>query len=196
MDEWISPNKVWRIHRPDGWMIENLKSGFGDSPIVYEDGRVAFDHPEVVPEYVKNQFRYMVKGRADAVSIAENPDGFDDLRRIPAFCEFARKHWKEDPKCWEQEAESGTGIMQAVAEGVCVIGKEPEQTTPPKARKPNLAKAQRTPTGVLLGAAIAIGDTDLPFVGPDVEYLEVNMRPCAAALHITVTVAEGSHGSH
>jgi len=67
MDEWISPNRIWRIHRPDGWMIENLKSGFGDSPIVYEDGKVAFDHPESVPEYVKNKFRWIVKGRVDAV---------------------------------------------------------------------------------------------------------------------------------
>ncbi len=192
MDEWISPNGSWKIHNPDGWKIENLKTGFGDSPIVYEGGKVAFDHPEVVPEYVKNRFRYMVKGREDAVSIAETPDALDELRRIPAFCEFARKHWEDHPESWGREAEFGTGIMQAVARAVCVIGKEPERTNPPpKARKRHLVKAQRTPTGVPLGASIVIADTDLPFVGPDVKYLEVKMCPCAAALHITVTVAEG-----
>ncbi len=191
MDEWTSPNDVWRIHRPDGWMIENLKSGFGESPIVYEDGKVAFDHPEVVPEYVKNKFRWMVKGRKDAVSNAENPDGLDELRNNPAFCEFAREQWKKNPEYWAKERGSADEIQRSAAVGVCVLGREPERKQPPKVRKPYITKAQRTRFGMLLGACIAIADTDLPFVGPDVKYLEVKMCPCATALHITVTVAEG-----
>lgn len=52
-------------------------------------------------------------------------DRLDKLRNIPAFCDFARKHWEECPEYWTREAESGTGIMQAVAVAVCIIGKEP-----------------------------------------------------------------------
>jgi len=59
MKEWISPNDIWKIHNPDGWLIENLKTGFGDRPIVYDDGKVAFDYPEIVPAYVKDRFRAM-----------------------------------------------------------------------------------------------------------------------------------------
>lgn len=62
MNEWISPNGIWKIHNPDGWVIENLKTGFGDSPIVYDNGKVAFDYPEIVPEYVKDRFRAMAGG--------------------------------------------------------------------------------------------------------------------------------------
>jgi len=59
MDAWISPNGIWKIHRPAGWLIENLKTGFGDRPIVYGGGMVAFDYPEIVPGYVKDRFREM-----------------------------------------------------------------------------------------------------------------------------------------
>jgi len=67
MNEWISPNGIWKIHKPewnaDRWVIENMKTGFSDRPIVYRDvGRVAFDHPEIVPGYVKDVFRAMAGG--------------------------------------------------------------------------------------------------------------------------------------
>lgn len=67
-DEWISPNGIWKIHKPEfrdgGWFIENLRTGFGDSPTLFRTMGmvafdVAFDYPEIVPKYVKTQFREM-----------------------------------------------------------------------------------------------------------------------------------------
>jgi len=70
MNEWISPNGIWKIHRPEWnagrWVIENTKTGFSDRPIVYRDvGRVAFDYPEIVPNYVKGVFRAMAGAHGD-----------------------------------------------------------------------------------------------------------------------------------
>lgn len=56
--------------------------------------------------------------------------------------------------------------------------------------KCHTAKVQRTPTGIPLGACIAIGAEYLTFVDPDTKYLEIKMRPCAGALHITIEAAE------
>ena len=57
--EWISKNGIWKVHIHFGkWMIENLKTGFGDGPFQY-DGRWTFDRPEEIPRYVKNQFAKM-----------------------------------------------------------------------------------------------------------------------------------------
>lgn len=67
-DEWISENGIWKIHKPEfrggRWFIENLNTGFGDSPTLFRtmgatNFDVAFDHPEIVPKYVKTQFRTM-----------------------------------------------------------------------------------------------------------------------------------------
>jgi len=69
MDEWTSPNGVWKIYRRDGWKIENLKTGFGDSPIVYDSGKVAFDYPELVPEYVKDRFKSMAGAYKQRVAL-------------------------------------------------------------------------------------------------------------------------------
>lgn len=57
-DEWISKNGHWKIHKPDfragKWLIENLKTGFGDSPFIHKD-RIFYDYPEGTPQYVKNR---------------------------------------------------------------------------------------------------------------------------------------------
>ena len=60
---WISKNGNWKIYKPDfragKWFIENLKTGFGDSPFVYA-GRAYYDYPEIIPRYVKNRLMRMV----------------------------------------------------------------------------------------------------------------------------------------
>ena len=46
----------------------------------------------------------------------------DRLRGIPAFVEFAHAKMLTDRVLFEHEAESGTGIVQAVARAVVEIG--------------------------------------------------------------------------
>jgi hypothetical protein len=64
-DEWMSENGNWKIHKPDfragKWFIENLKTGFGDSPHIHPGG-VAYDYPEAIPQYVKNRLCRMAAG--------------------------------------------------------------------------------------------------------------------------------------
>ena len=63
-EQWISKNRVWKIHKPNYnkglWLIENLKTGFCDYPIFYKDtGRAYFDYPETIPQYVRDRFIHM-----------------------------------------------------------------------------------------------------------------------------------------
>lgn len=61
-DEWTSENGNWKIHKPDfragKWFIENLKTGFGDSPFIHR-GKVFYDYPGSIPQYVQNRLRKM-----------------------------------------------------------------------------------------------------------------------------------------
>jgi len=62
---WISKNGLWKIgkwktDRGMQWYIEDTAIGYNDNPIVYDDGRVAFDEPYAIPKYVKNQFKILV----------------------------------------------------------------------------------------------------------------------------------------
>jgi len=61
---WISKNGLWKIgkwktDRGMQWYIEDTATGYNDNPIVYEDGRVTFDEPYVIPKYVKKQFKIL-----------------------------------------------------------------------------------------------------------------------------------------
>ena len=60
---WTSKNGIWKIgKREEGmrWFIEDTTTGFNDNPIVYEDGKVAFEEPDFLPKYIKKQFKVMV----------------------------------------------------------------------------------------------------------------------------------------
>jgi len=50
-----------------------------------------------------------------------NPESISELRRIPAFREFAEQKFSSDPEFWEREAKFGSGIMQATASAVVEI---------------------------------------------------------------------------
>jgi len=50
-----------------------------------------------------------------------NPESISELRRIPAFREFAEQKFSSDPEFWEREAKFGAGIMQATAAAVVEI---------------------------------------------------------------------------
>jgi len=50
-----------------------------------------------------------------------NPESISELRRIPAFREFAEQKFSSDPEFWEREAKFGSGIMQATAAAVVEI---------------------------------------------------------------------------
>ena len=61
---WASKNGLWKIGKWDTsvgrrWYIENTDTGFNDNPIIYDDGRVAFDEPYILPKYVKEQFKIL-----------------------------------------------------------------------------------------------------------------------------------------
>lgn len=72
MNDWKSPNKVWKIHRRElkgsrgkvesRLVIEDMRDGYVDIPIVYKNGKVAFDSPFILPKYVKEQYKKMVDG--------------------------------------------------------------------------------------------------------------------------------------
>ena len=63
MNDWKSPNKKWWIHKSKGKMvIEDMTDGYVDIPIVYKNGKVAFDSPFILPKYVKQQYKKMVGG--------------------------------------------------------------------------------------------------------------------------------------
>ena len=60
---WTSKNGLWKIgKREEGmrWFIEDTTTGFNDNPIVYDDGKVAFEEPYFLPKYIKKQFKVMV----------------------------------------------------------------------------------------------------------------------------------------
>jgi hypothetical protein len=46
----------WAVRRLTKFSVQvvNDKTGFSDYAIRYEDGRIAYDFPERIPEYVKN----------------------------------------------------------------------------------------------------------------------------------------------
>lgn len=61
---WTSKNGLWKIGKSETdrgmkWFIEDVDGGYNDNPIVYEDGRVAFDNPYFLPKYVKKQFEIL-----------------------------------------------------------------------------------------------------------------------------------------
>ncbi|MCK4668187.1 hypothetical protein KAU33_15660 [Candidatus Dependentiae bacterium] len=63
---WTSKNGLWKIgktetHRGMQWIIENTDTGYNDNPIIYEDGRFAFDNPYYLPKYVKKQFKILTE---------------------------------------------------------------------------------------------------------------------------------------
>ena len=63
MESWKSPNKIWWIHRLKGkTVIEDMRDGYIDYPIIYKNRKVAFDDPFILPKYVKLQFKKMVGG--------------------------------------------------------------------------------------------------------------------------------------
>ena len=63
MKDWKSSNKIWWIHKLKGKMvIENMTDGYIDFPIIYKNGKVAFDDPFRLPKYVKQQYKKMVGG--------------------------------------------------------------------------------------------------------------------------------------
>jgi hypothetical protein len=43
-------------------VIEDMTDGYVDIPIVYKNGKVAFDSPFILPKYVKQQYKKMVGG--------------------------------------------------------------------------------------------------------------------------------------
>lgn len=47
-------------------------------------------------------------------------------------------------------------------------------------------RVQRTASGILLGAAIAIGASDLPFVDPDTEWIRIEKTLSDNELTITI----------
>lgn len=63
---WTSKNGLWEIGKRETdrgmrWYIEDTATGYSDNPIVYDDGRVAFDEPYFLPKYVKEQFKILAK---------------------------------------------------------------------------------------------------------------------------------------
>jgi hypothetical protein len=49
----------WRIREESTWAydvsVENLKTGFSDVGLVTDDGRILWDWPESVPQYVQEE---------------------------------------------------------------------------------------------------------------------------------------------
>ena len=50
-----------------------------------------------------------------------NPESISELRRIPAFREYAERKFEADPEFWQHQAGFGSGIMQATAAAVVEI---------------------------------------------------------------------------
>jgi len=48
---WESDNKNWRIETVNKrLMVTNLKTGFNDNPVIYDNGHIGFD--SILPKYV------------------------------------------------------------------------------------------------------------------------------------------------
>ena len=63
MKNWKSSNGIWWIHKLKGkWVIEDMRDGCIDFPIIYKSRKIAFDNPFILPKYVKLQFKKMVGG--------------------------------------------------------------------------------------------------------------------------------------
>lgn len=61
---WISKNGLWKIGKWETdrglqWYIEDTATGYNDNPVVYENGKIAFDEPYAIPKYVKKQFKIL-----------------------------------------------------------------------------------------------------------------------------------------
>lgn len=59
---WVSPNKKWVINliihpRTNRYRLEVTDGFYSDLPIFYDHGGFAFDYPERIPNYVKEQVR-------------------------------------------------------------------------------------------------------------------------------------------
>jgi len=48
-------NGNWKVykHNCGRVIVENIKTGFCDWPIKYDNGKIAYDHPYQIPTYVK-----------------------------------------------------------------------------------------------------------------------------------------------
>ena len=55
--------KNWKLIKEPGvkfnMKIENLKTGFCDYPLMYQDGWIVYDRPENVPAYVKKAVKQL-----------------------------------------------------------------------------------------------------------------------------------------
>lgn len=50
---------IWTLHIDTEatrmkYMVENTSTWFVDFPIVYDDKRIAYDHPEAIPKYFRS----------------------------------------------------------------------------------------------------------------------------------------------
>jgi len=72
MATWTSEDGSWKVvkhthaHGTDTFDIENTKTGFGDSAISYPHiPKVAYNYPELIPQYVKDQIWQMAGHEPD-----------------------------------------------------------------------------------------------------------------------------------
>lgn len=52
---WVSSNRKWVLYKneDDRMLLEDVVTGEGQFPIIYDDGHVVYDNPCIVPNYVK-----------------------------------------------------------------------------------------------------------------------------------------------
>lgn len=53
---WIPMRRQHDVPEREHFAIINKNSGLSDFPVKYDDGRIAYDHPHIIPQYVQKMY--------------------------------------------------------------------------------------------------------------------------------------------